>query len=417
MNVTVILEHRFVQTPDGAVWTQTMFAYPFWQRYLEVFDRVKVVARILPVASPPPDWIRADGAGVSFIAVPYYIGPEQYVLKAFSVKQAVRNAVAFNDAVILRVSSQLASDVYPFLRRTRHPYGVEVVADPYDAFAPGSVKHPLRPLLRWWFPRQLRRICAGAIAAAYVTERALQQRYPPAKEAFSTHYSSVELPVEAFVTAPRSPTSEMQSLTLITVGTMDQLYKAPDVLLYAVAACVRGGLDLKLVLLGDGKYRGELESLAAKLDLGERVQFLGDVTAGEAVRTQLDRADLFVLPSHQEGLPRAAIEAMARSLPCIGSTVGGFPELLPPEDLVPPGNVPALASKIREVVTDPARMARMSARNWEKSKQYRDELLQKRRIAFYRYIRETTGAWLKQKTQTCRTYANKPGFYDKKPGF
>jgi glycosyltransferase involved in cell wall biosynthesis len=401
MNVTVILEHRFVQTPDGAVWTQTMFAYSFWQRYLEVFDRVKVVARILPVAQPPHDWKRADGEGVSLIAVPYYIGPQQYLLKAFSVKLAVRNAVALNDAVILRVSSQLANDVQPFLQRTRHPYGVEVVADPYDTFSPGSVKHPLRPFFRWWFPRKLRRICAGATAAAYVTESALQQRYPPAKEAFSTHYSSVELPVEAFVPVPRYPKSEMQSLTLITVGTMDQLYKAPDVLLYAVAACVRGGLDLKLVLLGDGKHRGELESLAAKLDLAERVRFLGDVTAGEGVRTQLDRADLFVLPSHQEGLPRAAIEAMARSLPCIGSTVGGFPELLPPEDLVPPGNVPALASKIRQVVTDPQRMASMSARNLEKSKEYRDELLQKRRIAFYRYLRENTEAWLKQKTRTC----------------
>jgi glycosyltransferase involved in cell wall biosynthesis len=81
--------------------------------------------------------------------------------------------------------------------------------------------------------------------------------------------------------------------------------------------------------------------------------------------------------------------------------VGGFPELLPPEDLVPPGNVPALASKIRQVVTDPQRMASMSARNLEKSKEYRDELLQKRRIAFYRYLRENTEAWLKQKTRTC----------------
>ena len=92
--------------------------------------------------------------------------------------------------------------------------------------------------------------------------------------------------------------------------------------------------------------------------------------------------------------------------------MGGFPELLPPEDLVPPGNVPALASKIREVVTDPARMARMSARNWENSKQYRDELLQKRRIEFYRYLKETTEAWVKQKTTSCTTYAKKPGFYE-----
>jgi glycosyltransferase involved in cell wall biosynthesis len=91
------------------------------------------------------------------------------------------------------------------------------------------------------------------------------------------------------------------------------------------------------------------------------------------------------------------IEAMARSLPCIGSTVGGIPELLPSEDLVPPGDVVALASKIREVVTDSERMARMSARNLETAKEYRDEVLRERRNEFYRYVREMTEAWFKQK--------------------
>jgi glycosyltransferase involved in cell wall biosynthesis len=131
--------------------------------------------------------------------------------------------------------------------------------------------------------------------------------------------------------------------------------------------------------------------------LGERVCFRGQLTAGNAVRAELDRADLFILPSHQEGLPRAMVEAMARALPCIGSTVGGIPELLPHEDLVPPGDVAALASKIREVVTNPERMTRMSARNLEKAKEYTDEVLYEQRNEFYHYVREITEDWLKQK--------------------
>jgi glycosyltransferase involved in cell wall biosynthesis len=141
----------------------------------------------------------------------------------------------------------------------------------------------------------------------------------------------------------------------------------------------------------------ELEAQVASLGLGERVHFCGHLLSSALVRYELDRADLFILPSRQEGLPRAMIEAMARSLPCIGSTVGGIPELLPSEDLVPPGDVVALASKIREVVTDSERMARMSARNLETAKEYRDEVLRERRNQFYRYVREMTEAWLKQK--------------------
>jgi glycosyltransferase involved in cell wall biosynthesis len=75
--------------------------------------------------------------------------------------------------------------------------------------------------------------------------------------------------------------------------------------------------------------------------------------------------------------------------------VGGIPELLPSEDLVPPGDVTALASKIREVATNPERMAQMSARNLEKAKDYTDQVLCEQRNEFYRYVREMTQAWLK----------------------
>jgi glycosyltransferase involved in cell wall biosynthesis len=397
MNLIVTLEHRFERTPDGKVWTQTMFAHSYWVRYLEVFEQVRVVVRVREVLAVPSGWKRADGEGVSFVAVPYYVGPWQYLQRARRVRRTARNAVGASDAVILRVASQIGTCIEPLLRRTGHPYGVEVVSDPYDAFAPGSIKHSLSPFFRWWFPRQLRRQCAGACAAAYVTERTLQRRYPPAPSAFSTHYSDVELSDVAFVSVPRSPWQGMGTFTLVTVGSLAQMYKAPDVLIDAVAACVQEGLNLKLVLVGDGKHRAELEARAAALGLGERVCFGGQLAAGNAVRAQLDQADLFVLPSKTEGLPRAMIEAMARGLPCIGSTVGGIPELLTPEDMVPPGDVAALANKIQEVVTNPERMVRMSARNLEKAKEYREEVLHERRNTFYCYVREATEAWLKAK--------------------
>ena len=109
MTVMVTLEHRFFRTPDGAVWSQTMFAYPFWTRYLEVFDGVRVVARVLDVAEVPPDWQRADGPNVSFGAVPYYLGPAQYLVRARQVTHAVRHALAPDMAVIMRVGSRLGA--------------------------------------------------------------------------------------------------------------------------------------------------------------------------------------------------------------------------------------------------------------------------------------------------------------------
>jgi glycosyltransferase involved in cell wall biosynthesis len=93
------------------------------------------------------------------------------------------------------------------------------------------------------------------------------------------------------------------------------------------------------------------------------------------------------------------IEAMARALPCVGSSAGGIPELLPPEAIVPAGDGAALTDKICEVLSDPSRMSRMSARNLEKARAYRNAVLQPRRIAFYRWVQEATEAWHRTRAQ------------------
>jgi glycosyltransferase involved in cell wall biosynthesis len=394
MDLVVSLEHRYDRTPDGSVWTQTTFAHSYWTRYLAVFDRVRVMARVRDVSACAPGWIRADGEGVEFTALPFYLGPWQYLRRSRQVKRAARAAIGMDDAIILYAPSQIAACIEPSMRRSSRPYGVYVIGDPYEVFTPGSVRHPLRPFFRWIFPRRLRRQCAGACAVAYITEQALQHRYPPPSNNISFSFSMTELPDIAFAPMARVPSSESRTLVLVTVGSLEQLYKAPDVLIDALAACVGEGLDLKLILIGDGKHRAELEARAAALGLSARVCFLGQLPAGDAVRAQLDQADLFVMPSRTEGLPRAMIEAMARGLPCIGSTVGGIPELLPSEDLVPPGDAVALTRKIREVITDRQRMERMASRNLEKASEYHEDILMQRRIAFYRYLRNRTVDWL-----------------------
>jgi glycosyltransferase involved in cell wall biosynthesis len=392
MKVIIALEHRFDRTPDGRVWTQTTFAYSFWLRYLKVFDRVGVIARVRDVPTVPADWQQADGENVEFTAIPYYIGPWQYLRKANQVKRIAQSAIGADDALILRIPSQLATVMQPVIRRTNHPYAVEIVADPYDVFAPGSISNPLRPFFRWLSPRQLRQDCQRAIAAAYVTKFALQNRYPCPN--LSQGISDVVLPDESIVAAPRPVRQAAGTITLVFIGTMAQLYKAPDILIKAVAICVKQGLDLKLQMLGDGRFRSTLTELAATENISDNVNFLGQLASGSAVREQLDRADIFILPSYQEGLPRAMVEAMARALPCIGSAVGGVPELLPPEDLVVPGDINALATKIREIVTDPDRLAQMSARNLATAQAYRDEVLAVQRTDFYRYVRDRTEKWL-----------------------
>ena len=390
MEVIVSSEQRFQRTPDGSIWTPCMHEYEYWCRYLEVFNRVRVVARVKALDGMPENRKLAGGSGVSFSPLPCYLGPREFLLKYHLVQKGARKALESKEAVILKLPSTISGRLAAELRRSRHPYGVEVVGDPYDVFAPGAVQHPLRMLFRWWFTRETRKLIRRACASTFVTRSALQHRYPPDPGTFTTYYSSIVLADIAFSKGPRTVSPDKRRFRLVTVGSLAQLYKAPDVLIDAVAACLKEGLDLELEFVGDGKERYGLEKQTLNNGLRQRVRFIGEIPAGGPVRDELDKADLFVLPSRTEGLPRAMIEAMARGLPCIGTTVGGIPEILPSEDMVPPGDSDALARKIMEVILSPKRMEHMSARNFSMAREYHEDVLRPRRVAFYKYLEQKT---------------------------
>jgi len=296
-------------------------------------------------------------------------------------------------AVLLRLPCPIGDLVRQILRAGR-PYAVEMLGDPFDAFAYGGVKHAMRPILRRMLARNAVNACRTACAVGYVTERSIQRRYPAGPDALSTSYSDLELDQSAVVSEAAPVVRASGAITLVMVGSLEQLYKGPDVLIDALASCVEAGLDVRLRIVGGGRYRVMLERQARNRGVAARVAFLGQLASEDEIRSELDAADVFVLPSRAEGLPKALIEAMARAKPCIASAVGGIPELLPDEDLVLPGDVTALANKIRDVVANTDRMTRMAVRNLERVAAFRPTSLQPRRVGLYRHLEMSTRAWL-----------------------
>ncbi|MBQ0901394.1 glycosyltransferase [Micromonospora sp. U21] len=398
MRVVVSTESRFSRTPDGRVWVQAGPDNSIWRRYLTVFQRVRVVGRTLDVADVPEGAARVDGDRVEVWPLPYYVGPRQYLLRRHLVARAVTASADAEDAVILRVPSPIGSLLAAARERARLPYALEVIGDPYDVLAPGVVRHPLRPVLRASATRRLRQQCRSAVAVAYETERHLQRRYPSLPSTPTTGISSVDLPPAAYVPRARGVRPLLREAKLISIGSLEQLYKGIDTLIEAIAQSSALSPRLQLVHVGVGAYRLDLEQLATRLGVADRVTFTGVLPTVEAVREQLDRADLFVMPSRTEGLPRALIEAMARALPAVGSTVGGIPELLTPANLVPPNDPAALAAAITRLLADPERLASASARNLARARQFSTETLGARRLAYYDAVAEAARKPLRQRS-------------------
>ncbi len=110
----------------------------------------------------------------------------------------------------------------------------------------------------------------------------------------------------------------------------------------------------KLLIIGDGEERSNLEQLTSQLKLAQNVQFLGFRTDIPALLACLD---IFVLSSRDEGLPLCILEAMASAKPVVATNVGGIPAIVKSGVtglLVPPADPQTMAKALLEVFVDVA---------------------------------------------------------------
>ena len=383
-SVIVTTEARFRRSKSGWIGSPTGGrAYWFWDRYKTIFDEVTVLARVFEGQEDSLDAEEAavEGPGVRVLPITPYAGIKGMILSGLSIRKDLAGVDELDAELIARVPGRIGTLAARRFVRKGKAYALEVVGDPTEVFSRGAFPHPLRPVLRIIAKRRLAELCSKAAAVAYVTERTLQERFPAPSAAYRTSYSSVELPPEAFVDERDVAIGEVT--TLINVANQSQAYKGHDVLIEATQRLVANGARVRLVLVGSGSLTRSLKEQVSSRGLADVVDFVGQVSSGEGVRACLEEADLFVLPSRADALPRALLEAMAQGLPCIATAVGGVPELLDPRDLVPSGDPIALAAAIAEVIADHDRRREMSVRNLATAKRFHAAVLEERRNRFY----------------------------------
>jgi len=141
-------------------------------------------------------------------------------------------------------------------------------------------------------------------------------------------------------------------------------------LIRAVAMLCLDFPTLRLEIAGSGPQREGLEREVGRLGLTDRVRFLGwQRDLGPIFRSW----DIFAMPSLEEGLGMAGLEAMAEGLPVVATSVGGLPEVV--EDgqtgyLVPPSDVMALSGRLRLLILDPKRRQAMGAAGRERARNH-----------------------------------------------
>ncbi len=128
--------------------------------------------------------------------------------------------------------------------------------------------------------------------------------------------------------------------------------KRLDVLLQAAALLRERIPELEVRIAGNGPESKRLEQICSELRLERAVRWLGDVSMNE-LAAEYSRADIFCLPSVQEGFGIVFLEAMAAGKPIIAARAAAVPEVVRNGILVEPGNAEALAEAILRLYRDP----------------------------------------------------------------
>jgi glycosyltransferase involved in cell wall biosynthesis len=395
MKAYLFLEHRFYQKQgSGTIHSSSdSVNIGLWNRYLNHFDHLIVVARIGTVESETKlkgPVVTHDK--VSFMALPYARNAKEY-LSSTSKLITLFRSLNLQDKFVLRLPSLTGFFCSLYLTKKRKPYVVELVGDPFDVFL--SLRSSTFDLYKLFNAYRAKLFCQIAVRNAdyviYVTKEYLQKRYPPNANALTINASNVVVNENDLISEPKvfKARETSQPIKMVSVGSLDKLYKSPYLIIDAIQRVIHDGYPVELTWLGSGSHLKKIEQYIIDHKLSDSINFRGSVSHDEVLKI-FEKSDLYLHIAKTEGLPRSLIEAMAKGLPAIGTRVGGIPELISEEELLLEKlEVEELHCKIIELISNPERMNEVSKANRTIAEEYLLETISLRRDKIYKALHNT----------------------------
>ena len=154
---------------------------------------------------------------------------------------------------------------------------------------------------------------------------------------------------------------------------------------------ISASIPSKLLLIGDGPERHNIEQLCRDLQLGDEVRFLGKQ---EMIEEVLSISDLFIMPSETESFGLAALEAMACQVPVITSNAGGIPELNlngVTGFMSPVGDVEDMAANALVILKNNETLQQFKQNAWNRAQEFDVQRILPRYEAYYTRVIAAAG--------------------------
>lgn len=346
----------------------------FRRRYLTLFDEIVVSTRVKNIEEEKGNYEgykKTNGNRVEVKPILSYRNFLDILKNHLKIKNEIKEVINNVDRVIIRMPSVIGIYACKLCQNNSKSYIVEMVACPWDGYMHhtnrlGKIVAPFMYLMT-------KNAIKNAREVIYVSNSFLQKRYPTKGNSYSC--SDVELErndIDILDKRLQKINNIKDEISLITVGNVGMRYKGQE---YVIKALSLLDEKYKYYLVGNGDFN-RLQKIAIRYGVCDRVIFLGSLKHEEVFEI-LKKMDIYIQPSLQEGLPRALIEAMSMACPCIGSNVGGIPELINVDCIFNKKNYKSLAVKVKQMNKE--KMKLEAENNYIKSLKYSKKFLNEKR--------------------------------------
>lgn len=301
-------------------------------------------------------------------------------LKIINLKsEDIYNEVSTADLIITKLPSFFGILAVKYANQLNKKILVEMVGCPWDSLTNHSLKGKLlAPYMVYLTNKYVKR----ADYVMYVSNEFLQSRYPTDKKQIGC--SDVTISDVKFNSSKYLDYNNKELVILGTSAGVDVKFKNQESIIKILPFLNDGSVRFEYHLAGGGD-KSRLIKVAKKYNVEDKVKFIG-LLDKKGVDDFLDKVDIYIQPSKQEGLPRALVEAMSRSCFCIATKVGGNPELLDKKYIYRVKDLDNVIEIIKGLT--PEELTRVSKRNYDRSQEFTLDKLETKRIKFYSMIKE-----------------------------
>tara|TARA_Y100001958_G_scaffold97167_1_gene66966 strand:- start:7494 stop:8657 length:1164 start_codon:yes stop_codon:yes gene_type:complete len=347
-------------------------------RYLNLCERFTLVTRNNNVRS-------VDNLSIveSLDKINYKVIPDLSSLVIKKYKEAYRllsKIVEENDFLIIRLPSLIGFLAMYIALKKQKKNIIELVGCPYDSYKYVGFKGKIVALPLYWLTKYL---VKKAHSVLYVTQSFLQRRYPT-KTPMNIGCSDVDIEIISNKLENRLEKLKVNKkyIKIGMIGSLEATYKGYDTVIKALSLLKKKNkFNFKLELVGGGAST-HIDKLLSKSIIKDHVIVKGTLSHPAGIFDWLDNIDIYLHPSRTEGLPRSLVEAMSRGCACIGSNVGGIPELIAPQYMHEKNDINKLMKLIEKLFNAEERKKNI-LKNFEKVSNYDKKILDTKRFDFY----------------------------------